>query len=530
MTSDFMEGHVFADPRQGLQEASWNPPQDQLRKGMVCMEQTEKRQPHMFGMYRELKPIGTGGFAEVYLVEDNLGRKWALKQIRQDLVKQDPEGFRKRFEREARIQAGLKHPCIAGVHTFDAREGYLVIEYINGETLQDFLNNCYPDGMDLETAVEILRPIEEALTYIHTSAGFAHLDIKPNNILVQEISSPKGETKRRVVLADFGLARVIDADGRAEVTRREGTPPYWAPEQVDPAKGTPGTSSDIYALGLLIGVLLTGRRAQEVLDLLRGTNKTLPARLPPQVKRVVQRATEEDPRNRYATVRGLFTAFTQAVKDWEVYAQNGGQIETFDPGNTELAPSLVRSPSSLIPPPPQRTPAGWREKIGVIVPYYAILTTLVLLGFVAWTLVQSLPATHFTQLGGVDLGTYCTSLGYHGNTADVSCSSPIQLDLACDWQHETTGLRAEFTTPGDPYTADCFDSHGKEAGRIKNMNGYCTDPRQGYLGMPTAVVEGNTWVCEQKIVMTLVCMWQYSKTDVQARKNDQGLWGCYGLW
>src|SRR5207249_4487011 len=138
-------------------------------------------QSQMFGTYKVIKPIGNGGFAQVYLVEDNLGRPWALKKIHQDLIKRDPS-FRERFEREARIQAKLSQEeqgdhHIARVHTFDAEEGYLVMDYIDGRTLQNLLDNDYPDGMDLDTASEILKPIEEALTYIHTVGRFAHLDV-----------------------------------------------------------------------------------------------------------------------------------------------------------------------------------------------------------------------------------------------------------------------------------------------------------------------------------------------------------------
>ena len=63
------------------------------------------------------------------------------------------------------------------------------------------------------------------------------------------------------------------------------------------------------------------------------------------------------------------------------------------------------------------------------------------------------------------------------------------------------------------------------------MDGYCKDPRaNNYLGVPGAGIVNNTWVCEQNINVTLICIWQYSRTDVQARKNDQNNWTCDSLW
>jgi serine/threonine protein kinase len=484
-------------------------------------------QSQMFGTYQVIKPIGNGGFAQVYLVEDDHGHRWALKHIREDRIKQDP-GFRERFEREARKQMGLKHDHIVGVHDFDASEGYLVIDYVEGRTLQTLLDEDYPDGMDLDTARKILEPIEKALTYVHKERSLAHLDITPKNILIQERHTQGKKTEWDPRLADFGLARVVGLDGKAEGTTSQagwGTPAYLAPEQVDRAKGTPGLRSDIYALGLMIGVMLTGRNALEVRGILRGTNNTLPPRLPLEVKQVLQRATEENPENRYATVKGLITAFTRAVEEYKFRQPVG----VGDPAATVLA-------SPTLPVHPTRDNAATKNQssqwpktiVASMRRYYSIVVTVVLLVFVAWALVRSLPVTYSTKLGGLDLGIYCTSLGYAGNNGVESCSSKINLDKACDWQHETIGLHFHLQKPTDPTTGTCLDAQENPVGGIKDMSGYCQDQRNGFLGMPEATTVGTTWVCEQKIDPTLVCMWQYDRTDVQARKNDTGLWACYG--
>jgi hypothetical protein len=116
---------------------------------------------------------------------------------------------------------------------------------------------------------------------------------------------------------------------------------------------------------------------------------------------------------------------------------------------------------------------------------------------------------------------------YEKNITDVSCSSTINLDKVCVWQYGS-GYSGQFTNPSDPNSGNCYDSKGVVGG--VDMDRYCKDPRQGYLGIPVADTVGNTWVCKQNIDVRLVCTWQYSRTDVQARKNDQNLWACYGLW
>ncbi len=192
-------------------------------------------QPERFGKYRVLKLLGEGGFAKVYLVEDENGALWALKHLREKLVKQDPS-CQEQFEREARMQKGLKHDHIVGVHDFNAKEGYLVLDYVHeGETLKTIVERDYPDGMGLDIIFDILEPLEEALTYIH-HANLAHLDITPKNILIRKLQNRKGEIEWNVYLADFGLTRMVDLDGNAMGGASlwgSGTPGYWAPEQAD---------------------------------------------------------------------------------------------------------------------------------------------------------------------------------------------------------------------------------------------------------------------------------------------------------
>jgi serine/threonine protein kinase len=384
--------------------------------------------------------------------------------------------------------------------------------------------------MDLPTALEILGPIEEALTYIHKEAGFAHLDVTPRNILIQEIRTRRGSTEWNPMLADFGLSRVINLAGIAQGGKSlfgEGTPSYWAPEQTDPTKGIPGKHSDIYAVGLIIGVMLTGLRPQEVLGILRGTDDTLPPNLPVAVHRVLKRATEERPENRYANIKGLITAFTRAIES----------IDVPEPSQKQSLTLFRKQQSSSGGLPTIRAKLPGRVfprlvSVKQIKKYLNIGAMVILLLLVAGILVLNIPQTHFKDLGGLDLTAYCLSLHYEGVTADLStCSANIDLKAACNWQYPGSDLDARTTQTSNPNSWNCYTSQGVDIGGISDMPGYCI--HKGYLGIPEARPEGNNtdnWVCQQKVDVTIACIWQHDRMDARARTDDEGLWRCYGLF
>lgn len=198
------------------------------------------------------------------------------------------------------------------------------------------------------------------------------------------------------------------------------------------------------------------------------------------------------------------------------------------------APDFTKgSPESfkvILPrPKPEQMPTSLLSAIVRVIDSkqsYRLTSILTIVGIIVWVLVQIPLATHFTRLGGIDLNSYCQSLGYLGSNADVSCSSTINLSTACDWQYKTTGSHFLLQDPGDPKSGVCYDSHGNGMGGISDIRGYCQD-RQGYHGIPLATLVKHTWVCEQKINMTVACIWQFGRTDVQARKDNQDFWECY---
>ena len=201
--------------------------------------------------------LGRGGMADVRVGRDlRLGRTVAVKTLRADLAAD--ETFQARFRREAQSAAALNHPSIVAV--YDTGEGvnehgvhvpYIVMEYVEGQTLRDILRGAETGRKILpERALSIVADVLSALDYSHRS-GIVHRDIKPANVMV----TPSGQVK----VMDFGIARAI-ADTSSAMTQTAaviGTAQYLSPEQ---ARGeTVDARSDIYSTGCLLYELLTGR-------------------------------------------------------------------------------------------------------------------------------------------------------------------------------------------------------------------------------------------------------------------------------
>ncbi|HZU49021.1 MAG TPA: serine/threonine-protein kinase [Mycobacterium sp.] len=207
----------------------------------------------VFAGYTIVRLLGSGGMGQVYLAQHpRLPRRDALKVLPADLTA-DTE-YRERFHREADLAAELWHPNIVGIHDRGEFEGQLWIsmDYVEGTDAAELLRNQYPSGMPSPEAFEIVTAVADALDYAH-SRGLLHRDVKPSNILLGEPTT----RKRRILLADFGIARQVgDISGLTATNMMVGTPAYCAPEQL--------TGSDLdgradqYALGCTAFHLLTG--------------------------------------------------------------------------------------------------------------------------------------------------------------------------------------------------------------------------------------------------------------------------------
>jgi DNA-binding response OmpR family regulator/tRNA A-37 threonylcarbamoyl transferase component Bud32 len=203
------------------------------------------------GKYRLLARLGRGGVAEVYQAyQTSLKRNVALKVLHGHLA--DETDFIVRFEREAELMAKLRHANIVQIHDFDveAARYYLVMELINGPTLMAELEarQAANRPFSLPEIAHIYQALASAVDFAHAQ-GMVHHDLKPANVMF----TADGD----VVLTDFGFARIIGTGLHTGTGKVVGTPAYMAPEQGQGERGD--LRSDIYALGVILFELVTGR-------------------------------------------------------------------------------------------------------------------------------------------------------------------------------------------------------------------------------------------------------------------------------
>jgi serine/threonine protein kinase len=259
------------------------------------------------GRYRVIGLLGRGGMGEVYRADDlKLGTPVALKFLPRALAA-DPVR-RERFLAEVRIARQIAHPNVCRVFDIGETIGagaqhFLSMEYIDGEDLASLLRRI--GRLPADKALDIARQICAGLAAAH-DRGVLHRDLKPANVML--------DGRGRVRITDFGLAVAADAEGLEADT--SGTPAYMAPEQFG---GTgPSVRSDVYALGLVLYELYTGRRvvtATSLAELRARKDHELPAApselikdMDPSVERVILRAIARDPRARPASVAQVAAA------------------------------------------------------------------------------------------------------------------------------------------------------------------------------------------------------------------------------
>ncbi len=199
--------------------------------------------------YEIVRPAGDGGMSQVFVAEDSrLGRRVALKM---PIGHAKRPGTRRRFEREARSMARLRHPHIIEIYDYGYSEGlpFIVMEWIDGPDLARYVREQGP--LDCDRTRDLIGALAGAVDHAHDN-GIVHRDIKPSNVLLD----PR-EGDLRYVLGDFGAAKLFGT--RSELTGRNvfGTVDFMAPEQIrDP--DTVGPATDVYALGAVAYFALTG--------------------------------------------------------------------------------------------------------------------------------------------------------------------------------------------------------------------------------------------------------------------------------
>jgi serine/threonine-protein kinase len=234
----------------------------------------ERGEGHRIDAYRVVREVGRGGMGSVFLAkkaEGDFEGQFALKVIRRGM---DSDEVVQRFRAERRILTRLEHPNIArildGGTTGDGRP-YFVMEHVEGRPIDEF---CDGEELSIPARLELFLDVCSAVHFAHQNL-IVHRDLKPANILVTRAGSPK--------LLDFGIAKILDPDKTEPaltVMARPMTPQYASPEQLQGKQVT--TASDIYALGVLLYILLTGRSPYGV--------------PPPEGEELHRAVCDEDPR------------------------------------------------------------------------------------------------------------------------------------------------------------------------------------------------------------------------------------------
>ncbi|MFY9608026.1 MAG: protein kinase, partial [Blastocatellia bacterium] len=347
--------------------------------------------------YRILQKLGAGGMGEVYLAEDTrLNRKVAIKFLPNQSVS-DPQA-RKRLIREAQAAAALDHPNICAIHEVGEEDSrsFIVMQYLEGETLASRIKR---KPVELRDALDIAAQIADALTEAH-SHQIIHRDVKPQNIVI----TPRGQAK----VLDFGLARVVQepdvlksqAETQSLLTEPGmilGTVAYMSPEQA--AGKTVDARTDIFSFGGVLYEMVTGQRAFRgdsqmaiLAAVLNQEPAPLPAKIPNDLAKIIQRCLRKDPARRYQTMADLKVAL-------EDVREESGSV------------SMVHA----------------RERRSWI--WAALLSILVIASFLAWQAwrtgqpAEPLRAVALTTLSGVEQSP---SLSPDGNYVVFTWTGPKQ--------------------------------------------------------------------------------------------------------
>ena len=257
--------------------------------------------------YRILRQLGGGGMGTVYLAEDTrlAGRHCAIKELSPANLPPTERGWAiQAFQQEAAMLANLHHPGLTAVTDFfsEGSNWYLVMDFVDGETLEARLARAPGGRLSLNEALEITRQLCEVLNYLHRrSPPVVFRDLKPGNIMF--------DSQGQVKLIDFGIARHFKP-GKSGDTMNLGTPGYAAPEQYG-GIGQSGPQADVYSLGAVLLQMTSGYN-----PVLAPTPFPLPAPgsimrgLPQHVEQAIIRATQLQPQLRFSSVR----EFQQALQ------------------------------------------------------------------------------------------------------------------------------------------------------------------------------------------------------------------------
>ena len=317
------------------------------------------------GGYEIEAKIGQGGMATVYRArQTSMNRSVALKILPRHFMRDDT--YIQRFEREVRIVAQLEHRNIVPVYDYGEHDDqpFIAMRYMSGGTVDDMLQH---GALSPETIVSIMRQVGPALDYAH-SKNVLHRDLKPSNILMDDDGG--------AYITDFGIARITGAESKGPTITTQGvvgTPSYMSPEQAQ-GQDLDGRS-DIYALGVMLFEMATGRRPFEnetpysIAVMQVTTPPPFPRNINPTIstaiERVILKVLKKNRDERYSTALDLAEAVQRAVEKPDsvhdtqprpIPVQNHSemtqQTPASNPNNRQQIPSSSASSNPVPAPPP----------------------------------------------------------------------------------------------------------------------------------------------------------------------------------
>ena len=262
------------------------------------------------GKFEIIAEIGEGGFGKTYLGHDSgMDRLVAIKELLHEAAEVSPEeyeDYKRRFRKEAQIVSKFSHPNVVTAYSLESdNQGdlYLVLEYVDGDSLKNMISQ---GPLDVKRAIQIALDVCEAVEVIW-KYDIVHRDIKPSNVLLTKEGTAK--------LTDFGVAQLGHETRRTQEARSHpGTPAYKSPEQAS-TTGYLDQRSDLYALGLLLYEMVTGK--------LYLRNRIPPHRVNRKVPRslsaVIMKSLQENPVDRYQSAQEMSAAMEAVLK--------GGQLQ-----------------------------------------------------------------------------------------------------------------------------------------------------------------------------------------------------------
>ncbi len=342
------------------------------------------------GRYKIQSLIGTGGMAAVYLAKDLiLDRLVAIKVLRLDF-RQNNDAMR-RFRREALSATQLTHPNIVGVYDVGQSQemNYIVMEYVEGTDLKDYVRQR--GALHPIEAVRIMMQIVSAIAAAHQNR-IIHRDIKPQNILI--------DREGNVKITDFGIAVALSDTSLTQTNTLLGSVHYLSPEQ---ARGGMATiQTDIYALGIVLYELLTGRvpfdGESAVSIALKHFQEPLPAvvnptaMVPQSLENIVLKATAKDPMNRYRSCYEMFQDLKTCLDATRLYEKKyspttfSGETKVLSPITTQKIKPIQSSREIPIVEMDEEKPIKKKRKWPWI-----LLIMLTVIGIMAFAFLRSSP-------------------------------------------------------------------------------------------------------------------------------------------